>query len=137
MLAITFLFVLIFISIVCIRKNKFIRNRLRDKLYYIGIQIGNNIYTPVCDIHTEFKYFDMIVMVKEKNNIHGYRIFNREYFNISLKYIPVGHHLVYKHNNKNKEHLYLEGTPFKINKGELILYVLDTKYVIKMGIMEY
>lgn len=105
-----------------IRRNKFIRTYLHPWLYRFGLQLGSHIYTPVCDIYSNFRYFDIVLLMKYKGSLYMYRLFHHEQIQIPLKYIPVGHHLKYKINDEEHEHLYLEGTPFQLHKGELILY---------------
>lgn len=118
------IFIFLLLSILLIRKNKFLRTYFHNSLFYIGLQLGWHIYTPVCDVcsRSAFRYFDIVLFDKYDGCIHGYRILHREYFCIPLKYIPVGYTLVYKVNGEVRDHLYLEGTPFQIDEGQLILY---------------
>jgi len=117
----TFLLITFFLTLVWIRQNKLLRIRFYNNLYSIGIQIKDHINTPVCDIYTEPRPFDIVLLIKHHEHLHGYRIFNKEYFKIKLEYVPVGYHLVYHINNEPAEHLYMEGTPFQLNKGTLVL----------------
>jgi hypothetical protein len=105
-----------------IRNNKLLRTYFQSYLYRLGLQFGTHIYTLVGDVYSDFRYFDIVFLKKHKENLHGFRLFNQEDFCILMKYVPVGHHLIYKVNDKVKEHLYLDGTPFEIDEGELILY---------------
>lgn len=105
-----------------IRQNKLLRAYFHSWLYRVGLQLGTHIYTPVCDIHSEFRYFDIVLLKKCNGHLHLNRILHQESLEIPLKYVPVGHHLTYEVDGKVKEHLYLEGTPFKISEGTLILY---------------
>lgn len=114
------LFICIFF--ILIRKSKFLRIYFHSKLYRIGIQIGKHIYTPVCDIHSDFRYFDLVFLRKQHSHLDGYRIFHQECFRLTLQYIEAGQHLVYEIDGKHQDHLYLEGTPFQVTKGILILY---------------
>jgi hypothetical protein len=116
------LWLLLITPILIIRRNKFLRTYFQNSLYRIGIQIGTNIYTPVCDVQSDFCYFDIVFLKKHNATLHGYHIFQRKEFLISLKYIPIGHTLNYVIDSKVSEHLYFEGTPFHVHKGELILY---------------
>lgn len=118
------MWILLFLLIcaIQIRRNKVLRTSFYYILYILGLQIGRHIYTPVCDIYTDFRYFDIVFLGKHHGHVHGYRLFHREYFQIPLHYLPVDNNLVYQINEQPAEHLYLEGTPFHLNKGELILY---------------
>jgi hypothetical protein len=76
----------------------------------------------VCDIYSEHRHFDIILLKKYNTHIQGYRVFNRESFQIPLKYVPIGHKLVYEVDGEEKEHLHFEGTPFEVFDGNLVLY---------------
>lgn len=105
-----------------IRYNKLLRIYFQSSLYKIGIQLGNNIYTPVCDVHSEFRWFDIVLIKKNPSHVHIHRILHGEEFHLPLSYVPVGKTLLYKINGVPSEHMYLEGTPFILSKGELTLY---------------
>lgn len=113
---------LILLALIVIRYNKLLRLYFESSLYKIGVQIGNTIYTPVCDVHSEFRWFDFVLIKKNPSHVHIHRVLHREKFHIPLSYIPVGKTLLYKVNGVPSEHMYLEGTPFTLSKGELILY---------------
>ena len=106
----------------CIRKNKLLRTYFYDSLYCIGLQLGHNIYTPVCNVYSDYCYLDIVLLKKYGGELHGCRIFHQEYFCLPLQYVPVGYTLVYELDGKPEEHLYFEGTPFKVNEGTLVLY---------------
>lgn len=128
------LFILLSISLI-IRYNKLLRIYFQSSLYKIGLQIGNNIYTPVCDVHSDFRWFDIVLIKKAPEYLHIHRILHREKHYIPLFYVPVGKNLVYKIDDEISEHLYLEGTPFTVSKGELILYKREN--VGRMGFTKY
>lgn len=117
---ITIIFIILILLI--IRKNRFLRTYLYSYLYSYGIQIGDHIYTPVCDVYSNYNYYDIVILGKNKGYLHGYYILHNKYFKIELTYIPVGHNLVHQIDNTNKEYMYMEGTPFTVRNGTLILY---------------
>ena len=116
------LLLLLTLGLFIIRYNKLLRIYFQSSLYKIGIQLGNNIYTPVCDVHSEFRWFDIVLIEKNPSHLHIHRVLHREKFHLPLLYIPVGKTLLYKINGIPSEHMYLEGTPFTLSKGELTLY---------------
>jgi hypothetical protein len=105
-----------------IRSNKYLRTHFYDKLYSVGLQYGNHIYTLVSDVYQEECCVDLVILTKHHDHLHVYHVFNRKYSKISLVYPSPIQTLVYQIDNQPKEHLYMEGTPFRVNKGELILY---------------
>ena len=112
----------LFILLALIRQSQLLRTHLHASLYSIGLQFGKHIYTPVCNVYSDSRFFDIVLLGKHHGHIHGHRVFNREYFHIPLTYVPVGHHLVYEINGRKQDHFYLEGTPFRVHKGTLVLY---------------
>lgn len=114
--------IVLFTLLILIRQSKLIRTHFHSYLYSIGLQFGTHIYTPVCNVYSDFRYFDIVLLGKHHGYIHGHRIFHREFFRIALNYVPVGYHLVYEVNRQKQEHFYLEGTHFQVDRGILILY---------------
>ena len=109
---------------VCIRNHSLARIQLHSYLYKIGIQWGNHVYTPVCDICTDFRFPDLVLLGVHHEHLHIYRIFQREHVHIPLVYVQPGYHLEYK---GPESIMYMEGTPFRVKKGELVLYKRQRK----------
>lgn len=114
--------ILLVILFVYIRRSKLLRTYFYSKLYRIGIQYGKHIYTPVCDIYTDFYGLDFVFLRLKHKCLWGYRFLHGECFRIPLTYVDVGHHLKYVHDGEEVDHMYMEGTPFSVEKGHLILY---------------
>lgn len=114
--------IVLLLLLILIRQNKLLRTHLQNSLYSIGIQFGTHIYTPVCDVYSDSRYFDIVLLGKHHAHLHGYRVFHQQYFELPLKYVPVGHHLVHEIDGNSREHLYLDGTPFRVHTGQLVLY---------------
>lgn len=110
------------ITLLVIRSDKYLRTYFNDKLYIIGIQLGNIIYTPVADIYLNQFKFDIILSAKYRDNLYVYKILNRECSKIALTYPSPVQTLVYYIDNKPQEHKYLEGSPFIVHRGELVLF---------------
>lgn len=117
--------------IVTIKKNTFLRSYFHDKLSKIGLQFGNTIYTPVCDIQTDYRLFDIVFTRKENTRLQLSRIFHKERFYIPLTYVEPGYKLKYKVNNQIQDIPYYDGTPFTLDQGILTMY---KSKVGKMGI---
>ena len=115
-------FCLLLLIFPLIRYNKLLRIYFQGSLYKIGVQFGNTIYTPVCDVYSDFRWFDVVFFKKSPGHLYGHRLLYQEQFDIPLSYVPVGKTLLYKINGVPSEHMYLEGTPFTLSNGELTLY---------------
>ena len=119
---IAFLSIFIVLGMMIIRKNNFLRIYLQSKLYFIGIQINNNIYTPVCDIYSDNSCFDIVYIKKHQSHICCYNILRNQSYKILLSYVPPNYRLEHRINDEVQQHIYLEGTPFNVTEGKLILF---------------
>lgn len=90
--------------------------------------MGGHIYTPVATIqHTSKHWVDVVFLGQHHRHIHVYSLFYGNYYTIQLHHVPVGHKLVYCHNNQKKALPYMEGTPFTLTNGHLELYTQKRK----------
>lgn len=78
--------------------------------------------------------FDIVLVHAHTDKLHCYSIFHNEYFTIPLTFVPVGFHLSYKVDEEEKPLPYEEGTPFKLDKGELILYRKEKKKFVFVNV---
>lgn len=113
---------LLFSGFIYIRCNKLLQNTLED-WNVVGIQIRDHIYAPIHDLHQDSPWwFDLVLIGKHQNHLHLYRVFHQEYSTVSLTYVPVMHKLAYVDEDQEKEHSYYPGSPFRVRKGDLVLY---------------
>ena len=104
------------------RHNKFLQTTL-EPWNIIGIQIFNHVYAPFHNIHQKSSsWFDLVLIGRNTNQLHLYRVFHREHSVVPLIDVPIMHKLTYIENNIEKEHSYYPGSPFELQRGELILY---------------
>lgn len=117
------LLLLLIIGLFLVRSSILLRTWFHDELNSIGLQVGDHIYTPLSLIHyPQGNYFDFVLLGHHQHQLHGYQILQRNYFNIRLHYVPVGHKLTYLDEGREKEIPYLRGTPFQLKRGELVLH---------------
>lgn len=112
---------ILLLVLVCIRKSAYLRLLLRDKLYYVGIQLGHTIYTAVGDVYQETPRYDIVLLWRTKV-WHAYRLFSHEYVTMPVCHPSPMQTLQYLVDGKPRELMYLEGTPFRVRTGELVLY---------------
>lgn len=116
------LFILI-IGLVLLRSSRLLQIWFHDELNSIGLQIGDQIYTPLSLIqYPQGYYFDLVLLGHHQNHLHGYQILRQHYIEIPLYHVPVGHKLTYFYEGKEQEIPYLRGTPFQLRRGELVLH---------------
>lgn len=115
--------IIVFFLLFFVRYLPVLRTYFKDSLNFVGIMVGTHIYTPVSTIqHTSRHWVDFVLLGKHHNHIHVYSLFYGNYFTIQLHHIPVGHKLVYLHGDKKINPPYMEGTPFTVKDGHLVLY---------------
>jgi hypothetical protein len=114
--------ILVFFAIFLIRYSVYLSTYFYDSLNFFGITTTTHIYTPVATIqHFSTHCFDIVLMSQHHNHVHAYSLLYGDYFTIQLHHVPVGHKLVYLHNNQTKDLPYMSGTPFHVTDGQLVL----------------
>ena len=113
---IVFLLISLLGGVYYVRKSKLLENSP------LGIQIGRTIYTLAGDIITDRMRLDLVYLKRTGGCISFQTALTRNSFSIPLMYPEPGCSLVYMVNGTSHDLPYMEGTPFTVNKGELILY---------------
>lgn len=106
--------------IIC--RNAILKIYFKNWLNWIGIQFFSNIYTLTSNIQSPNSvFFDLVLINRYSNHISSYLVLHRFTQNIPLTYIQPGYSLTYEVNSKVCDLPCEDGTPFTVNKGELIL----------------
>lgn len=96
--------------------------RFGDHLNKVGIQVGEEIWTPLTKIYYPSAGFDLVLLAKHDEMITGFRLFHSEFFTIPFHHPPVGHRLLHVDGDEAKEYPYMPGTPSRIRRGSYVLY---------------
>lgn len=115
-----FLIIFLVLTLIC--------GLILTKIKFIGIQVFDHIYK----FNSVIQYpggsnIDIILIYKHFNQLNCYSLFGRKSFIIPLAFVGVGFHLKYIVDEKEKKIPFEEGTPFKIDKGVLVLYKVKRK----------
>lgn len=110
------------VGLMVVRSSSLLSNFFESSLNTIGLQLGDQIYTPVSRIQCPAgDSLDLVLLGHRPGRIHGYRILHHHYFELPLHYVPIGHTLIYLDRGEEKPVPYLTGSPFQLDRGELIL----------------
>ncbi len=116
------LFIFVFLALsIYIAKSPLIKFFIKDALDIIGIHIFDHIYTPTTIIQSPtYTIFNIVFIKYKQKRITVKNI--RSKTHIPLTYVLPKHKLEYYIDNKKHTIPYKEGTPYKVKKGELVLY---------------
>ena len=118
-----FLSVIICLLHIFLYKNNIIKIYVHNIFGWFGIQLFQTIYTMTSAIQSNKSvYCDLVLINRYSDHINIYLILHRFTETIMLCYVKPGFKLMYKVDGKILDLPYEEGTPFQIDRGELILY---------------
>lgn len=116
------MFLILLLPIILLISLPLLKLRFGEHLNQIGIQVGEEIWTPLTKIYYPSPGFDLVLLAKHDEMITGFRLFRSEFFTIPFHHPPVGHRLLHVDGDQTKEYPYMPGTPSRIKKGSYVLY---------------